>query len=120
MSVAIQEGTDAVMLSQETATGHDPVNAVRTMASIICEEENYSKLTPDQFRQLAEETEVNPVLTAVASLNNTKATILFDPEGQLYPALSKWNRQVVSIIITRSLQVARHASLYKNIVPLLI
>ncbi len=31
VSTAINEGTDAVMLSQETATGIDPVNVVRTM-----------------------------------------------------------------------------------------
>lgn len=120
VSVAIKEGTDAVMLSQETAMGRDPINVVRTMASIICEEESHAKLTADHYKHLAEETEVNPVLTAVASLTATQATILIDPDGDLYPALSKWNRKVVSVVITRSLQVARHASLFKNIVPLII
>jgi len=120
VSVAIQEGTDAVMLSGETAAGVDPVNVVRTMASIICEEESHDNFSLEKYQQLVEETAVNPVLTAVASLNNTKATILFDPQGTLYPALSKWNRKVPSIVITRSMQVARHASLYKNIVPLII
>ncbi len=120
VSVAIKEGTDAVMLSQETATGCDPVNVVRTMAAIICEEERHSKMSADQYQQLAEETTENPALTAVASLSNTKATILFDSKGTFYPVLSKWNRKVISILITTSLQVARHASLYKNIVPLII
>ncbi len=120
VSVAIQEGTDAVMLSQETATGYDPVNVVRTMASIICEEESHAKLSMSHFQQLARETGVNPVLTAAAALNTTRATILFDFQGTLYPTLSKWNRKVTSILITGSVQIARHASLYKNIVPLLI
>ena len=120
VSVAIFEGTDAVMLSQETAIGNDPVNVVRTMASIICEEESHTKLSMDQYQMLVESTSLNPALTAVASLNNTSATILFDPEGNLFPELSKWNRKVVSIMITKSIQVARHASLYNNIVPLII
>lgn len=120
VSVAIQEGTDAVMLSQETATGINPVNVVRTMASIICEEESHAKLSGEHYLGLSLEKKVNPVLTAVASLNSNKATILFDPDGTLYPVLSKWNRRVPSVIITRSIQVARHASLYKNIVPLII
>jgi pyruvate kinase len=46
VSMAIKQGTDAVMLSQETATGIDPVNVVRTMASIICEEERMISPVP--------------------------------------------------------------------------
>lgn len=120
VSVAIFEGTDAVMLSQETATGIDPVNVVRTMASIICEEESHVEFSSAKYQQLVEDNTINPALKAVTSLNTTTATILFDPHGQLYPHLSKWNRKVPSIVITESLQIARHASLFKNIVPLII
>jgi pyruvate kinase len=120
VSMAIKEGTDAVMLSQETATGVDPVNVVRTMASIICEEERYSSLTVEQYQQLIHDSSANPALTAVASLNGNAATLLLDPTGRLYPQLSKWNRKVPSLLVTRSLHVARHASLYKNITPLII
>ncbi len=120
VSTAINEGTDAVMLSQETATGTNPVNVVRTMASIICEEENYSHLDTDQYEQLMAENVSNPVLTAVASFSNTTATLLLDAEGHLYPVLSKWSRKVPSILVTKSMNVARHASLYKNMTPLII
>ncbi|KAB2888609.1 MAG: pyruvate kinase [Desulfobulbaceae bacterium] len=120
VSMAIKEGTDAVMLSQETATGVDPVNVVRTMASIICEEERYSSLTVEQYQQLIHDSTAHPALTAVASLNGNTATLLLDPAGRLYPQLSKWNRKVPSLLVTRSLHVARHASLYKNITSLII
>lgn len=120
VSTAIGEGVDAVMLSQETATGVDPVNVVRTMASIICEEEHYSRVGPELLDQLLKEEVTNPVLTAVAGFRSTAATLLLDPAGTLYPVLSKWSRQVPTILVTRRMQVARHASLYKNVIPIII
>ncbi len=120
VSVAVKEGTDAVMLSQETATGVDPVNVVRTMASIICEEELHTQPSAERFRDLDRDAGANPALTAVANLETTNATLLLDPDGSLYPLLSKWNRSVPTLLVTKSLHVARHASLYNNIFPLII
>lgn len=119
VSVAIEEGTDAVMLSQETATGIDPVNVVRTMASVICEEEQYTD-TSRHFDQLTEDASVNTALSAVSSLINMSATLLLDADGLMYPSLSKWNRTVPTLLITRSVHVARHSCLYNNICPLII
>lgn len=119
VSVAIKDGTDAVMLSQETAVGVNPVNVVRTMASIICEEERYSE-DDGKFRQLTGDVAINPALLAMANLNVNAATLLFDPDGTLYATLSKWNRKVPTLLVTRSLHVARHAALYNNIFPLII
>jgi pyruvate kinase len=108
------------MLSQETATGVDPVNVVRTMAAIISEEEHYAKMDTEQLESLMEENLSNPVLTAVSGFKNSAATLLLDASGTLYPALSKWSRTIPSILVTKSLKVARHATLYKNIIPLII
>ena len=38
---AVHDGTDAVMLSAETASGHNPVHVVETMATIILEAERH-------------------------------------------------------------------------------
>jgi pyruvate kinase len=120
VSMAIKEGTDAVMLSQETATGVDPVNVVRTMASIICEEERYTRPSAEHFQALEKDAALYPALSVVANLSTTSATLLFDPDGTLYPILSKWNRKTPTLLVTKSLHVARHASLYSNIFPLII
>lgn len=120
VSTAIHDGTDAVMLSQETATGVDPVNVVRTMASVIYEAERYDAISAEQYGQEIVEDPVNPILSAVAGFQNTSATILLDFDGELYPVLSKWSRTVPSLLVTGSAGAARHSSLYKNMIPLVI
>ncbi len=120
VSMAIKEGTDAVMVSQETATGIDPVNVVRTMASIICEEERHTRPSTSELLEAAAAGAINAELSAIANLSTNAATLLFDPDGTLYPTLSKWNRRVPTLLVTKSLHVARHASLYNNIFPLII
>nr|WP_320010385.1 pyruvate kinase [uncultured Desulfobulbus sp.] len=120
VSMAIKEGTDAVMLSQETATGVDPVNVVRTMASIICEEERYAKPSAELFRELEHDALKYPALSVVANLSGNSATLLLDADGSLYPIISKWNRKVPTLLVTKSLHVARHANLYNNIFPMII
>ena len=119
VTVAIKEGTDAVMLSGETAAGHDPVNVVRTMASIITEEERHHVL--NGFEDMDDDTSsANPAIVAAADLPDIAMTMLLDARGVLYPQLSKYNRKVPNIMVTRSLHVARHSSLYKNVIPIII
>ncbi|MBC8317722.1 MAG: pyruvate kinase [Desulfobulbaceae bacterium] len=120
VSVAIRSGTDAVMLSGETAVGVDPLNVVRTMASIICEEEQYSTGTERRYRHFSHDLQTNPAIMAAASMIKSAATMLIDRSGKLYPQMSKWNRKVPSLLVTRSLHVARQSSMYHNIVPIII
>lgn len=119
VSVAIAEGTDAVMLSGETATGNDPVNVVRTMASIITEEEQYraQKIYTDPD---GDSRQANPAITAAANLQDVAMIMLLDARGLLYPQLSKYSRTIPNIMVTRSINVARHSSLYKNVIPIII
>ncbi len=46
--------------------------------------------------------------------------MLLDARGVLYPQLSKYSRKVPNIMVTRSLHVARHSSLYTNVIPIII
>nr|MBF0221198.1 pyruvate kinase [Desulfobulbaceae bacterium] len=119
VSVAIREGTDAVMLSGETAAGINPVNVVRTMASIICETERHSSFDHDRFETLSLITEINPALVAAASLGNSAATLIIDFGRNFYRHMSKWNRKTPTLLATDSLHAARHSCLFKNIIPII-
>jgi pyruvate kinase len=121
VSLAIWQGTDAVMLSGETAMGIDPVNVVRTMASIICEEERFAEIDWNHYKKLNQDTSrVNPALTAAATMGRAAAVMVLDTEGPLYRHLSKWNRTVPTLLITNSLDKARQSCIYKNIHPIII
>lgn len=119
VSVAIREGTDAVMLSGETAAGVNPVNVVRTMASIICETERHSSFDHDRYESLSSITEINPALVAAASLGKSAATLIIDFGRNFYRHMSKWNRKTPTLLATDSLHAARHSCLYKNIIPII-
>ncbi len=122
VSLAVSEGTDAVMLSGETAAGVDPVNVVRTMAAIISEAEQHRESTSDHdhFKVLtSSEQDKNPALTAAASLGNTAATLVIDFGHNLYEHVSKWNRRTPTLLATNSIHAARHSCLYKNIIPII-
>lgn len=121
VSLAIWEGTDAVMLSGETAMGIDPVNVVRTMASIICEEEKFAEIGRSHYKQILRDTsKINPALTAAATMGRAAAVMVLDTEGPLYRHLSKWNRMVPTLLVTNSLDKARQSCIYKNIHPIII
>jgi len=119
VSLAVLEGTDAVMLSGETAAGVNPVNVVRTMASIICESERHLEQNLDRDQLLADRTDINPALSAAASLGIAAATLVIDFGNNLYQHMSKWNRRTPTILATNSIHSARHACLYKNVIPII-
>ncbi len=120
VSLAVSEGTDAVMLSGETAAGIDPVNVVRTMAEIISESERHSSIEYDHCQLLSSEHDDNLALTAAASLGSAAATLVIDFGKGLYQHVSKWNRKTPTLLATNSIHEARHSCLYKNIIPIII
>src|SRR3712207_1069670 len=69
---AIFDGTDAVMLSQETAVGVDPVGAVKMMAAIA----EATERELDHGRMLADR--------ASAEVGDDAATVAFGAVGAVY------------------------------------
>ena len=85
---AIEEGTDAIMLSGETAMGKYPVEALRTMVSIAEFTESRHEFTVPDYRFLKGEGGVSSALgvAAVRTANNLKAKCIITPTISGYTA----------------------------------
>ncbi|MBX3118083.1 MAG: pyruvate kinase [Fimbriimonadaceae bacterium] len=92
---AILDGTDAIMLSGETASGAYPIEAVKTMAKIACEAEDMldheALLNKPVKRNELESTEAVAHSTArLASLIGAKAILTTTTSGQTTRLVSKF------------------------------
>ena len=65
VATAVMSGTDAVMLSGETAAGKYPVESVKMMDSVIREVENY-QWSQGRFGSLVKDVSIHPLPNAIA------------------------------------------------------
>jgi len=120
---AILDGTDAVMLSNETAVGKYPVEAVATMARIAARIEqdgvtrNISKVE-DTGRSIP-----NAISQAVGQISqqlNAAAIMTLTKTGSTARNVSKFRPQTPILAITPHVEVARQLSLVWGVKPLLV
>ncbi|MBD2183174.1 pyruvate kinase [Planktothrix sp. FACHB-1355] len=112
---AIFDGTDAIMLSGETAVGAYPVDAVRTMARIAETVEANLISSPQYIETVREHGIANSVAHAACQLAehiNAKAIICFTEHGFTARLLSKYRQSIPVIAITREEHVQRQMALY--------
>ncbi|MBE7598429.1 pyruvate kinase, partial [Staphylococcus aureus] len=113
---AIYDGTDAVMLSGETAAGLYPEEAVKTMRNIAVSAEaaqDYKKLLSDRTK-LVETSLVNAIGISVAhtALNlNVKAIVAATESGSTARTISKYRPHSDIIAVTPSEETARQCSI---------
>ena len=114
---AIYDGTDAIMLSGETAAGNYPVEAVKMMSLISRTVEASPYLKTDLDVDLIEE--LNPISQAISSsaVNiakklHAKAILIFTEQGYTPPIISKLKPSVPIIVVTNNEKTARRLNLY--------
>ena len=123
---AILDGTDAVMLSGETAAGLHPVEAVKVMDRVARDIESEPTLKvrgvsteiaslrdnlPDAIGQAASQVAVNVDAAAILAFTQTGSTA----------ALIAKHQPVLPIIaVTPNRHVKRHLALYRGVNPLLV
>lgn len=121
---AIYDGTDAVMLSGETAAGLYPEEAVKTMRNIAVSAEgaqDYKKLLSDRTK-LVETSLVNAIGVSVAhtALNlNVKAIVAATESGSTARTISKYRPQSDIIAVTPNSETARQCALVWGIHPVI-
>ncbi|HYT97190.1 MAG TPA: pyruvate kinase [Casimicrobiaceae bacterium] len=121
---AVLDGTDAVMLSAETAAGRYPVETVETMAQICDEAEKYDIVELDRdfldrtFTRIDQSIAMATLFTAfhlkvkaIAALTDSGSTALW---------MSRHNCGCPIYALTPKVSSQRKMALYRNVVPLFL
>ena len=131
---AVSQGTSAVMLSAETAVGHDPVAVVEAMARIIVRAEREfdhegwgRRLGRQQHATLGEATVASRITSAItaaawqASIDVEPAAIIASTRsGWTAKAISRFRPSCLLLGVTPSRTTARQLSLAWGVTPLVV
>ena len=122
---AVMDGTDAVMLSAETATGRYPVRAVQAMAQVIEGAEKY-QFTHPRSRQRSVEGEFRATEEAIAmavmyTANHMKvrAIVALTESGATPLWMSRIRADIPIYAFTRHEATRRRVTLYRGVYPVI-
>jgi pyruvate kinase len=121
---AVLDGTDAVMLSAETAAGKYPVETIEQMANIALEAERAEFVTLDtdfagrQFGRIDQSIAMGALFTAHHL--GCKAILALTESGSTALWMSRHRIQVPIFGLTTQLVSQRKMALYRNVKPLLM
>jgi pyruvate kinase len=112
---AILDGTDAVMLSGETASGQHPLEAVRTMAKVALDVERFAQVEGGRSFHHHSESIAEAVAEAACHAATTlkaKAIAVMTQTGSTAARISKFRPPLPIIAFTGSIDTMRRLSLY--------
>jgi pyruvate kinase len=121
---AVLDGTDAVMLSAETAAGKYPVETIEMMASICVEAEGAEEIALDatftnkQFARIDQSIAMGALFTAYHL--GCKAILALTESGSTALWMSRHRIHVPIYGLTSQLRSQRCMALYRNVTPLLM
>lgn len=119
---AIFDGTDAVMLSGETASGRYPIKAVENMAAIARFNEPFANVNSVSPKSLGiTELTVNGALEIVENSQETKVdgVIIFTQTGNTARIFSSHRSKVPVLAVTDSILTLKSLSLSFGILPVI-
>ncbi len=122
---AVLDGTDAVMLSAETASGKYPVETIETMAAICLEAEKSEEVELDtdfldrKFSRIDQSIAIRGVVHC-HTICGAKAIVALTESGATALWMSRHNIDIPIIALTPSVAAAsaRRMALYRNVTPL--
>lgn len=122
---AIFDGSDAVMLSGETASGSYPIEAVKVMANIICEAEANAAEYAHYSTRPAEAPQddalaITRAAKELAHDRNVVAIAVFTQTGKTALLMSKSRPDVPVFAFTPEEQTFQRMGLYWGVIPFLV
>jgi len=119
---AIWDGTDAVMLSGETAMGEYPLETIKMMDQIVLEAESHPK--PRPYLREQDLSSVNSAVVAATSViaENIEAQkiVCMTESGNSVLKITKFRPKTPVLAITTNINVVRKISLFWGVDPFLI
>jgi pyruvate kinase len=121
---AVIDGTDAVMLSAETATGRHPVKAVQAMAQVIEGAEKY-QLTHSRARHRSEgqfkgsEEAIAMAVMYTANHMKVRAIVALTESGATPLWMSRIRADIPVYAFTRNEATRRRVTLYRGVYPVI-
>lgn len=117
---AILDGTDAVMLSNETAVGNYPVQAVETMATIACRIEKEQQTNNFKRTKRSITHAISAAVGQIAAQLEAAAIMTLTKTGATARNVSKFRPKTPILAITPHVYVARRLQLVWGVRPLLL
>jgi pyruvate kinase len=117
---AILDGTDAVMLSEETAAGDHPAKVVATMAKICEGTEQYQRfhrVREERRDYLYVDEAIAKASIDTANRLNVKAIAAFTESGSTTMWMSRIGTEVPIYAFSRNAATHRRVSLYRGVYP---
>lgn len=119
---AVLDGTDAVMLSAETAAGDYPVEAVEAMDRIILGAEEHTTKQDVHFFPAKKVNSVDESIATAAinvanSLSSVKAIVTLTETGNTPLKMSRINSHIPIFAFSRHLSTQTKVALYKGVEP---
>lgn len=119
---AVLDGTDAVMLSAETAAGNFPVETVQAMARVCEGAETHpsvkiSKHRVDEHFASVSETVAMSAVYAANHLSNIKAIVGLTESGNTTKLMSRITTSLPIIALSRHIDSLNTMALYRGVLP---
>ena len=118
---AVLDGTDAVMLSAETAAGNFPENSVRTMAEVCLEAEKnrIAKQSQHRLNESFEYVDETIAMSAMYAANHLGAKIVasLTQTGKTSLWMSRISSGISIYAMSDNIQTLRKVTLYRGVYP---
>jgi pyruvate kinase len=119
---AVLDGTDAVMLSGETAAGHFPVEAVEAMDRVILGAEKHPKAQVSAHRlhqnfSVADESIAMATMYTANHLDGVGAIISMTETGSTPKLMSRISSNTPIFAFTPNVKTENRVALYRGVVP---